>query len=315
MTAVGVASRNYNQGEAATRSLRFSRGLKTRPLLIEGADPPLPMNTSTRVRVSLTPDKLRNLLVMQRGHGLEVSQISLAQLIGHICVSVDCDVLVQDVGPEIMTVHRSDWVSGDRLEWLRRITLADCRKDENLDTYLRRIAPNLRPLTSRNSYCGFAAIALLPHTTGVGAIGGLIAVAASRLSMNFSNEYAGVMELTPEGPRRFGANPLADLSDIATWASAQAQLLGDADLNDFELFYASQSVSHFGGDPTPIARISLNRHLKPLNEIFDLLSGGSEVIVPVSSEASPEKLYLSSVTIRTSPHFAGGPLPVPLETT
>jgi hypothetical protein len=301
-----VASRNYNQGATATRSLNFSRGLKTRPLLVEGADPPLPMTTSTRVRVSLTPDRLRNLLLMRSGLEQEASQISLAQLIGHICLSVDCDVQVEDVGHEIVTVHRRDWVSGDRLEWLRRITLADCRKDENLDACLRRIAPNLRPLTSTNSFCGLAAIAFLPHTTGVGAIGGLITGAASRIPMHFSADFAGVMELAPEGPRRFGANPLADPSDIATWASTQAELLRDAGLNDFELFYACQSVSHFGGDPTPIARISLNRHLKQLNEIFDLLYAGSEVIVPVSCETSREKLYVSRMTIRTSPHSSLG---------
>jgi hypothetical protein len=293
-----VASRDYREGQAAVRSLSFRKGLKLRPLLLNGASPSLPTDISTRVSLFLPPDRLQSLFAVQYLPN-ERRVITLAQLVGHLCPSLDCDVRVIAPNQNTIIIHHRDWYLRDKEEWLRRIILADCIKDENLMSYLQKVVPLLRPVMNKGRRCGMAAIAPWPISAGINAIGGLISGHHSRQPLSFSREFIGLIECEAEGPRRHGGRPVADDGEIATWASEQATLLQMGPFEDSELYYASAMISELGGDPTPIARCSINRRLTTIDDVFTRLREGAEIVAPV--EAQHNGLYLSVASLRRNP--------------
>ncbi len=298
-----VASKDFRDGQSAVRSLSFTQGLKLRPLLLEGANPALPVGISTRVSLFLLPDRLQSLLLLRSEPNDEPKTLSLAQLVGHICPSLDCDIRIIEPGKAPVTIHGRDWCRGDLEAWLRRITLTWVTEDQPA-TYLQKIVPLLRPIISDGQSCGFAAIAPWPVRKGIGTVGGLISGLHSKNPLAFSDEYVGVIERRPGGPRRFGGAPVARPHDIAQWASEQANLLREGAFEDTELYYASAMIAQFGGDPSAIVRFPKNRQLTTLEGIFDVLLEG-EILAPVRAERG-DNSYLSTVVLRKNPFEAQG---------
>lgn len=293
-----VASRNYKEGSSAVRSLNFREGLKLRPVLLEGADPPLPMDVCTRVSMFMLPEKLTALLRVRCDVRAEPQEVNLAQLVSHLCPSLDSEVRVQQDGKELTPVHRSDWYEHDLIGWLNRITLSQVCGDNIPAEYTKAGVRRLRPIVSGDRRLGLATIATWPIRGGVHTIGGLVAGHHSKMASSFSEEFLGVIEVQPEGPRRFGGRLSASPEQVSMWASEQAVLLTTEKLGKGQLYYAAAMVAQFEGDPTPIAMFPLNRKMVTLQAVFARLRK-TDIVAPVWVHY-PDRLTLSSVMLQTS---------------
>jgi hypothetical protein len=147
---------------------------------------------------------------------------------------------------------------------------------------------------------GLAAIGFRPFNTGASSIGGLLTGRLSRDIVSFSESYVGLLERTVEGPRRLGGAYAGDPADLAVWASEQASILLNESLSEKELYFACGSVAAFGGDPSPIARMYLNRTLTPIEEIFKHLTQGAEILAVIDTHHD-KIVALSHATFEISP--------------
>jgi hypothetical protein len=257
------------------------------------------MGISTRVSLFVTEDRIKSLLsVFSAGPQPTRREITLSELIGHLCPTLDCDVSVEDGSAAPIVVHRNNWYAQDLGMWLRRITIVD-RNDRELNDYFDRISPLLRPIVSKEYRFGLAAIALRPIGPGLGAIGGLIAGHSSTHLLGHAGTYAGVLELQPEGPRRSGGNRFATDDQMSAWATEQAKLMHEGKYSEAERYWASTAIAEFAGDPSLIANFPLNRKLTNLESIYELLKSGSHILVPCTREH--EQQIIGMIIFKRSP--------------
>ena len=196
---------------------------------------------------------------------------------------MDCDVYTLEDDGKPVRVHSRDWVQSDALEWVRRISFADCRKHEDLDKYLAKIASFVDIIYDGNGETsGRAAIAFGNIETGIGTVGGLVSGSHSRSISRFSTAFVGEIAYEPAGPRR-DSGDLSSAAEVAAWASNQARRLSNADINALEKYPAAMHVAGFGGDPSPIAAILINRVPVTLVGVYDKLSAGEELFLVLNA--------------------------------
>jgi hypothetical protein len=202
-------------------------------------------------------------------------KVTLKELVAHLCPSLDCAVLTSDCKDVFESAHSRKWHESDPLQWARQIAFAAPRDDETIDKYFTAVAPRIRRIKRPDgTVCGRAAIAFGQIEAGVDSVGGLASV--SRAVPNFSMDYVGTIEFEPGGPRR-NSGPLQNPAEVKAWASEQAQLLAESNINDYEKYLAAMNVAHFGGDPTPIATILINRRPESLADVCDRLAKGENI--------------------------------------
>jgi hypothetical protein len=97
----------------------------------------------------------------------------------------------------------------------------------------------------------------------------------------------------PSGPRRSGKGAIPDISG---WATEQARLLSEADLDQTARQTAAVSVVYHGGDPTPLVAVIVNGEWLPLALVVsNFLARGIEIIL-IKQNSYKEKStdYLNS---------------------
>lgn len=257
-----VTSRSFDTGRDMLRTLHFREGLGHRPLLLNDQPADLSVITSTRVRLRLTSDQRSKLMRLPSAGTAEPVPISLSGLVGTLCPMLDADVFVEE-GGEVRRVHQRRWMDEDRLSWLRRVTAADARADERLESHLAEAAPLLAFVDPDEPSAGLACI------TGQAAAG-VSSVGTLRASIRFNtfmDEFAGVIDYEPEDPRRSRGRPRAE-AQLKAWASDQAQRHHAAGTEATQRVYVAQRVADFGGDAAPIALMRLNQEWADLEVIL-----------------------------------------------
>jgi Histidine kinase-, DNA gyrase B-, and HSP90-like ATPase len=282
-----VTSRRYDAALTDTRTLSFRKGLSTRPLLLDDDTERRSPMVSTKVSLFLSEEVLRSLLYLRPKYNEEPKKATITQLVGHLCPCIDCDIFVREKGGPAIKVHEKAWFSGDRLSWLRRISLADILEDENLDKYLEKAAPILQEIRHHGRVEGLAAIGFNSIGCGLGVVGGLTSGQDSRRLFDRSNQWVGVLMKLHGGPRRSGIELAGNKSERAAWATHQAGLLNKSDLSEPQKNFAAQNIAAFGGDPAPIANALLNRNFISINGIIEILQKYETVKCPVAASVAP----------------------------
>ncbi len=286
-----VTSRPFDAGFDQIRTLHFRQGIGHRPLLLDDRPSDLGCNTSTRVRLRLTPERCEELLRMPGGFG-EKLPLTLTDLVGMLCPMLDADIYVE-VGGMRRMVHSRRWMDEDRLSWLRRITGADARNETHLDENLIAAAPLLTFLDPNDPNAGLACITGSPGA-------GVIAVGTLRASMvfnRFSDDFVGAIDHLPDNPRRSHGKPRLD-AHLAEWASDQALRNHDIGTPVPRRIYAAERVAQFGGDATPIAMVRLNREWVDLQTVLDQLAASGPIYAPLKLSGHEKRLMMTVVRER-----------------
>jgi hypothetical protein len=106
--------------------------------------------------------------------------------------------------------------------------------------------------------------------------------------------YVGEIGFEPGGPRR-DSGRLRGPGEVKDWASEQALLLAEAEINEFEKYLAAMNVAGFGGDPTPIATILMNRQATSLIKVYDMLAEGREIFAALGASTGGHGVAISEI--------------------
>jgi hypothetical protein len=278
---IEVTSRRWDAAQEQARKLTFREGLRLRPLISETGGASLGQ-FSTRVALHITSDDAERLLTVSRARQANPAEqdnlrVTLRELVAHLCLCLDCDVLISQPQGHFEVAHSRKWYDSDALQWARQIVFAGNRADQTIDDYLAMVAPLIRVIIGPDGEpCGRAAIGFRGIDAGIDSVGGLVASRHSRVIGSFSIAYVGAIGFEPSGPRR-DSGPPCSRAGVEAWASEQALLVAQITVSDLENYVAAMNVAAFGGDPTPIATILINRKPASLIKVHDTLSEGKEV--------------------------------------
>ena len=262
---VEVTSRRWDAAHDATRMLTLREGLRLRPLVSTKIEVPLGQ-FSTRVVLLVGNKEVEELLTIGR-QPQGSYKVSLQELIAHLCPCLDCDISILR-GTTLTPVHSRYWHESDAGEWLRDIALGLNRLERQFEQYLTEIAPLVRVLQGpQGEPCGRAAIAFEQFSTGIDSVDGLVSAGHLRSVGNFSKAYVGSIGFEPSGPRR-DSGDLRSPQHVKDWATEQAKLISQLKKTDAENYLAAMNVAEFGGDPTPIAMILINRKITSLPDVM-----------------------------------------------
>ena len=208
--------------------------------------------------------------------------LNIEQLVGLLCPAVDVDVFSQDVGGKRVHVHKRRWFD-DRVGWLRRICLADVRKDSKLDEVIDCTAPLLAFIDLKDPAAGFAAVNFKKAEAGVQTIGGLRA--GQRGTNRLPNIILETFDYESGGPDRSLWLGKVKTS-LVNWANGQASRIENATNDIVERHRAAIMIANCGGDPLPVAGMLINRTSTSISDIFSELRSGNEIYAPLAREAS-----------------------------
>jgi hypothetical protein len=258
-----VTSPRWDAGLDQARSLLFREGLRLRPLMSEARGPSL-NQFSTRVALKISSRNADQLNIAFE-HPHNQFTVTLKELVAHLCPCLDCDVFVQESEGPLELAHSQTWNESDPGQWVRDIVWAQARQNQSLDEYLAKAAKLMRVVEGPDGEpCGRAAIGFGKLESGIDSVGGFASSQHSRLVGSFSQVYIGALGFEPDGLRRGTGPQFASKAKIEAWASEQATLVAQLEVNDLEKYLAAMNVAAFGGDPTPIARILVNREVQTL---------------------------------------------------
>jgi hypothetical protein len=301
---IEVTSRRWDAAQNEARKLTFRAGLQLRPLISKTNTPSLGL-FSTRVALHIMSDDVEGLLTVFRAQQDNL-KVTLKELIAHLCPCLDCDVLTSQFPGPFEVAHSRKWYESDALQWVGEIVFAGHRADQPIDDYLTKIAPFIREIKGPDGELyGRAAIAFGQIPAGIESVGGLASSRHSRATDNFSMSYAGGIEFEPGGPRRHSGPPRGP-AEVKGWASKQALLLAEAKFNEFKNYLAAMNVAEFGGDPTPIATILINRQAASLIKVYDKLVEGMEIFAVLGPSTGGGGLSISQIHHRHSQHYTIG---------
>jgi hypothetical protein len=252
-----VDSRRYDKGLDEQRSLNFRGGLSLRPLLLEAPVRPVATSTSTRVSLFLNKETLDRVLAPQNDR--KPTKVTLPELIGRLCPMLDCDVITVEEDGTRSIAHCADWGQMNASEWLYQIQLPHRRGwvEKEIRRTLDDLSCFIQPIYLGSRMIGRAGINF-GRDRGIGGNftdGGLLIPNGDSFWYNFNEGFYGCIDQIPSGPRRSekGVTP-----DLSVWATVQAKLLAEGNLDNTERQTAAVCVAYHGGDPTPLAAVIID---------------------------------------------------------
>jgi hypothetical protein len=272
---VKVTSRSFDAGREALRTLYFQNGLGHRPLLLEEQPLGLSIMTSTRVRLRLTHESHAKLLTFPPTYNNQKKPITLPELVGALCPTLDVNVYVEVDGNLCLT-HSRAWMQEDRLKWLRRIIVARTHSHEGIDKHLAESVQLLNYIDEADPSAGLACISGLGGA-GVPSVGTL---RASSVFSAFSDDFVGVIDFEPEDPRR-GRGKAKASEKLPAWASDQAKRHQKIGTAPDVLVKIAQHVADFEGDASPIAVMRFNQKLVGIDVILNSLMNSEIIYAPL----------------------------------
>jgi hypothetical protein len=269
---VDVVSKPFDRAVSDARSLRFRRGVGTRPLLLDTTPSDFGASLSTRVSLFITEEKWKGFLkVKPQSFSENAKFITLAELVGQICPMLDVDVFV-DFNQQRDKVHSSKWYSEDKASWLSTLLLPEVSSSSYVPEAINLLHPIMTFLNPACPDQGLAAISFFGGC-GVRTVGTL----ASRGAFNnHSDDFIGAIDYEPDGPRRGSGRALAT-EYLEAWATDQASKLSTIELTPQQKYRASCSIARFGGDASALILMSVRREPKKLDELYQLLLSGEEL--------------------------------------
>lgn len=277
---ITVLSRPFDQGVHKSRTLKFSKGAPTRPILLDSGFDASSATVSTRVTLKLERTMLEQVLRFDSAFSRSETPVTFKEMIGALCPMLDVDIFA-DVEGQVAKIHSRNWFEEDRVAWLRRISLPHVNKGINVsieavEAEIAEAAPRLTFIDPNDPTAGLAAV------SGVAARG-VCAVGMFRATEGFNqyaNEFWGAIDYQPAGPSRSFGSPRSSAL-IARWATQQAALAAESVPVGQQQRIIAQRVADFDGDATPIASISFDREWLNLEEAFDKACRVGKVYAPI----------------------------------
>jgi hypothetical protein len=274
-TDLSVVSRPFDAGLDATRTLRFTNGIVSRPILLRSAPADFGASACTRVSLKVSSETIAKMLNVRTSRADQTARIEFGELVANLCPMLDVDVFVQSA-TATTKVHSRTWMEEDRETWLTDVVSSvwlqeGARKDE-----LKEAASRLALLDPADPSAGLACIAFTA-AAGIQTIG---ALKASSGFNQYKNDYWGAIDHEASGPSRSVGPPRAK-QHLPRWASEQATQLSKKNIPFPERQYAAQRVASFGGDATSLVGMHLNREWATLDDILQYLIDGNALFAPV----------------------------------
>lgn len=220
---VRVTSRRYDKASDSARTLEFSDGLSSRPILYVPKPDQSPIDGGTRVEVRLDRDPWKEGGILN-DHFYVESRLKLRHLVAAVAPSLRVSVNVTEGKSQVTAVRPEDWLKLKEEDLCARLAGSSLKvKKKPKDTRLRTLTD------SSGNIFGRAMIETASYRAediGCITVGGLRAsnVACIR----------GVLLGREETAARDEAIPLAPKDVLAKWASEQAGLIENASLGGEE---------------------------------------------------------------------------------
>jgi len=295
---VDVSSRPFDCGISDDRTLSFRNGFSMRPILLSAASGSSQL-ISTRVVLEMSEDDLDLMLSVHISWG-NVAKVSLAEAVGFCCPMVDCDIYVQEEESNRRLVHSRFWHEECTEDWLRRVALLDHPRKYAAARKFEVLKGNVRFIDSAVPEAGRAAITAGYYTGGVPAVGGFKATQSSPEN-SFSAEFLGCIEYPPGGPRRHYDRDWKSPA-VAQWATEQAMILSSQGLDLGDAYDAATNVMRFGGDPSSLVKLGLNRIPHSLADVVSCLAQGEPMFIVLENRDYEVKTWsLSMVSLGEEP--------------
>jgi hypothetical protein len=245
---VEVISRRFDAAANDTKSLLFSKGARSRPLLRSADDSERLFYGGTQVRVWLDkdPSSAGGFLAGDFNH---LPMLSLADLCAWLCPSLPVDLQAKMGDQAYQTVvQANDWLSIDGASLLKRV-LRPIPETETarLAAVIERNRHNVRSLQDEDGVVLGRGCILLQDRSEIDnkSDRGPTTVGGCRASG--MHNFGGVLIGTSLRAARDKARPLIDGDPVREWATEQARLMLEI-CNDAELLTVGAAyIRSFGG--------------------------------------------------------------------
>jgi hypothetical protein len=290
--AVYVASRRFDQGTEQGRTLVFKNGLFGRPILLDRLTPAFPAEAQTVISLHLKQEEADRLLSGESlpesighegitpifGSQLEAPLSPFQRMIASICLTVDCDVFVQELDGASTRVHSRNWYLEDGEAWLTKLFVPQFSPDRRRKSLIRDAASRLTLIHEGPRIVGRAAISMDPQAIDfedfveqaqgkrrVPKHGDDLYVSRRLAFGGFNsshpqfwggtNAFFGVIEGNPTTAARYGMSEVLrwDMSKIFKhpeqcdrWLTEQTHLTDTRDLSEAQRATLNENLARFG---------------------------------------------------------------------
>jgi len=253
---VSVTSKRFEDGRDKSLTLDFNNGLTSRPILRKSTSDEIIKDGGTRIKVWIEAKTIQKLLETRtRKH----RQSSLAELVENLCPSIDCNIDVCEKEKTKRVISANDWISIPAVELIKRIIGQTKYKGltKKEKKYFEHLSENIEIIEDGDS--GIVARGFIykdkDHRkkdeffpdSGIVTLGGLRSCELTGLIGIFKGKAA-------RASRDIGI-PLVSIRKLADWATSQARLLSNLNL-DFETQINCSEVIRVCGGSTEDLKIA-----------------------------------------------------------
>jgi hypothetical protein len=264
-SSVRVRSRRWDRGLDSICELNFPKGLSLRPVVTFGNTDGFSGRTSTIVSCFLAQTVATNIRMKCKASGYMGGvdlNVTFGDDLAALIAGLDVLVELQLDEAEPVIVHKpiNEIIENPALaqEWLSQISFTKHYENVSSDQILDA-SSRLRPIYSRNSLLGFAALVDQPQRPnlfrGVQTIGGL----ASHVNLLTDLGYFGFMEVKAESAKRDGNKLSTERDDLKSWANEQVALLRTKGINPISWCFVTDDFAKLNLDPSDILHATFRR--------------------------------------------------------
>lgn len=261
---VVIVSKSYTDGLSNAHQLKFNNGFSLRPILTQGAPQDFNMAISTRIKIKLKPNIMpEDLLIDIQNNKMGATnfKVPFKEYLAVICAGLDVNVFFETSGSKKIKIHESILSDEfDKLKWLKTISFSEYQTTSTqVKEYIENNISRITPIIEGDVRLGLAAInTILPTNNNnylsVSCIGGLANSAHSR----DAGDFIGYINYLPKSAKRDAIDFEAPSTTLKNWAKKQLSELLALNLNPYEKYMASASLSKFKVDPSGLAAILVN---------------------------------------------------------
>lgn len=238
---VRVISKRFDRGNDGARTLEFSNGIASRPIVSQSKDEEIPVDGGTRVEVLLknAPKSRSGILNSNifRGPGKK-DYVTLKELIQFIAPSISATIEVIENGKQATAISINDHLKINEAELLSRMT--NYSEKELSPKYLKHI----QPIIDKNGVIHGRA-ALFPSEyfspyAGHITVGGLYS--------NNANNIMGLLYGRVINAARDAAIPSVDAETLKRWINEQSKLISKSGFNNEQKCQMAEVILECNGD-------------------------------------------------------------------